>query len=245
MQPLYAYRGYGLDTEYALLTGVFAPWKARKYEATCRNSNAYTGKGTKETMLKHLRNRSRYSCYCGINGTWLAKAANHGNVKAVCVFWGNIELASDGLRAEYARIEEIILPRDILDQRHREKLTNAEYNKLLIGLALRYRGARIIVGPRAFPSLKPNFDSLSAQEEVPYGERVIRTRETVNSGGGWTRADLVRQLCNRKGIGDDSSWCGGVWLDYDIKIYNKVTAIEKTGTGDPTIIAAINKLLFS
>ena len=63
-----------------------------------------------------------------------------------------MELSTKGLRAEYARLETLYIPKTPLPGEGR---SIGRFHRLLIGLMMRY-GVRIIVGPpKQFPHLKP------------------------------------------------------------------------------------------
>ncbi len=113
------YRQFGWDVASGgWLKGYYnAVWLNSELHAVCMmDDEGYEDEelpSSLEAGRKQVRDHIKIGdCNCGIFGTW---DPGYGNdiITAICVFAGLAEQGSDGLRAEYARIEELWAPRKL------------------------------------------------------------------------------------------------------------------------------------
>ena len=112
-----AYRQFSWDIgSGGWLRGYYnAVWLTSELHAVCMTDDVYGEQPhtREEGEAQAKRHIKKGDCNCGVFGTWAPPFQSDDAVIAICIYGGIAEQGNEGLRAEYARVEEIWASREL------------------------------------------------------------------------------------------------------------------------------------
>ncbi len=117
MALLQGWRSFGLSSDGTLMGALGHRWNMVETRAACFEWEDAHGVATEELQVRASAHLTRQACNCGLAATFHPRDMFAGSwywhgpfIVAHCVGWGHVIYGSKGFRAEYMRIETVLVP---------------------------------------------------------------------------------------------------------------------------------------